>query len=81
MLLRVLPIKKGANVVDRVIRFVSGYVKFISDKSECFYVSSAAEGLIVSLVSKEANEGEVLEEDTAANRFYRTPRQISPQRF
>ncbi len=69
MLLRVLPIKKGANVVDRVIRFVSGYVKFISDKSECFYVSSAAEGLIVSLVSKEANEGEVLEEDTAANRF------------
>ena len=33
MLLRVLPIKKGANVVDRVIRFVAGYVKFISDKS------------------------------------------------
>lgn len=36
MLLRVLPIKKGANVVDRVIRFVAGYVKFISDKSTCF---------------------------------------------
>ena len=32
MLARILPVKKGAVVVDRVIKFVSGYVQFINEK-------------------------------------------------
>lgn len=32
MLLRVLPLKKGATVVDRIVKFVAGYVKFINEK-------------------------------------------------
>lgn len=32
MVLRVLPLKKGANVVDRIVKFVAGYVKFVNDK-------------------------------------------------
>lgn len=34
LLLRVLPVKKGANVVDRVIKFVAGYVKFVNERGE-----------------------------------------------
>lgn len=32
MLIRALPIKKGASVVDRIIKFVGGYTKFINEK-------------------------------------------------
>lgn len=32
MVLRVLPLKKGASVVDRIVKFVAGYVKFINEK-------------------------------------------------
>ena len=32
MVVRVLPLKKGATVVDRIVKFVAGYVKFISEK-------------------------------------------------
>jgi hypothetical protein len=32
MLARILPVKKGATVVDRVVKFVSGYIKFINEK-------------------------------------------------
>jgi hypothetical protein len=34
MTARVLPVKKGATVVDRVVKFVSGYVKFINEKGK-----------------------------------------------
>ncbi|KAH9922432.1 nuclear condensing complex subunit [Fomitopsis serialis] len=34
MLLRVLPVKKGISVADRVIKFVGGYTKFINEKEE-----------------------------------------------
>ena len=34
MIIRILPLKKGASVVDRVVKFVAGYVKFISEKGE-----------------------------------------------
>ncbi|KAH9837531.1 nuclear condensing complex subunit [Rhodofomes roseus] len=33
MLTRVLPVKKGASVADRVIKFVAGYIKFINEKA------------------------------------------------
>ena len=29
---RALPVKKGATVVDRIVRFIAGYAKFIKDK-------------------------------------------------
>lgn len=32
MLSLALPIKKGASVVDRIIKFVGGYTKFINEK-------------------------------------------------
>ena len=32
MLSRTLPIKKGASVADRIIRFVGGYVKYMIEK-------------------------------------------------
>ena len=31
MVIRILPVKKGATVVDRIVRFVAGYVKFIHE--------------------------------------------------
>ncbi|EJC98308.1 uncharacterized protein FOMMEDRAFT_114496 [Fomitiporia mediterranea MF3/22] len=34
MVIRVLPLKKGASVVDRIVKFVAGYVKFISEKEK-----------------------------------------------
>ncbi|KAI5122624.1 hypothetical protein M0805_008713 [Coniferiporia weirii] len=34
MLLRILPMKKGATVVDRIVKFVAGYVKFVSEKDK-----------------------------------------------
>ena len=32
MVIRILPLKKGATVVDRIVKFVAGYVKFINEK-------------------------------------------------
>jgi condensin complex subunit 3 len=43
MLSRALPIKKGASVVDRIIKFVGGYTKFINEKGErvfCYHSST-----------------------------------------
>ena len=34
MLSRVLPVKRGASTVDRVIRFIGGYVKFVNEKGK-----------------------------------------------
>lgn len=34
MLSRVMPVKKGAGVADRIIKFVAGYVKYINEKGE-----------------------------------------------
>lgn len=34
MLSRALPVKKGATVADRIIKFVGGYVKFINEKGK-----------------------------------------------
>lgn len=34
MLSRAMPIKKGAAVADRVIKFVGGFTKFINEKGE-----------------------------------------------
>ena len=32
MIIRILPVKKGASVVDRVVKFVAGYMRFIGEK-------------------------------------------------
>lgn len=32
MLARVLPLKKGTTVADRIVKFIGGYVKFINEK-------------------------------------------------
>lgn len=37
MLSKALPIKKGASVVDRIIKFVGGYTKFVNEKGT-FYL-------------------------------------------
>ena len=42
MLLRALPIKKGASVVDRIIKFVGGYTKFINEKCRLPHRQSCA---------------------------------------
>lgn len=34
MILRILPLKKGVTVVDRIVKFVAGYIKFIKEKGE-----------------------------------------------
>lgn len=34
MLARVLPVKKGITVADRVIKFIGGYTRFINEKGE-----------------------------------------------
>jgi hypothetical protein len=34
---RALPVKKGATVVDRIVRFIAGYAKFINDKGMAFF--------------------------------------------
>lgn len=36
MLSRVLPVKKGASVADRIVRFIGGYTRFMNEKSEVF---------------------------------------------
>ena len=33
MLTRVLPVKKGTTVADRIVKFAAGYSKFITEKS------------------------------------------------
>ena len=38
MLARALPIKKGASVVDRIIKFAAGYTKFINEKGACAFM-------------------------------------------
>lgn len=32
MVMRILPVKKGTTVVDRLVKFIGGYVKFINEK-------------------------------------------------
>ena len=39
MLSRALPIKKGASVIDRIIKFVGGYTKFINEKGELCFIN------------------------------------------
>lgn len=34
MITRLLPLKKGASVVDRVVKFIAGYIKFLHEKGE-----------------------------------------------
>ncbi|EKM57502.1 uncharacterized protein PHACADRAFT_90256 [Phanerochaete carnosa HHB-10118-sp] len=56
MLSRALPIKKGASVVDRIIKFVGGYTKFVNEKGEA---------------ARKANptEEDEPDDDTPASRF------------
>lgn len=35
MVTRILPVKKGATQVDRMVKFVGGYTKFMNEKGEC----------------------------------------------
>lgn len=69
MLLRVLPLKKGATVVDRIVKFVAGYVKFINEKGtqnsrySTIFISSS-----FSLTEKQGTETED-DDDTPASRF------------
>jgi condensin complex subunit 3 len=34
MVTRILPVKKGASQVDRMVKFVGGYTKFMNEKGE-----------------------------------------------
>ena len=34
MIFRILPLKKGTTVVDRIVKFVAGYIKFMKEKGE-----------------------------------------------
>ena len=34
MITRLLPLKKGASVVDRGVKFIAGYIKFLHEKGE-----------------------------------------------
>lgn len=40
MLARVLPVKKGITVADRVVKFVGGYTRFVNEKGASNVVSS-----------------------------------------
>ncbi|KAI0824958.1 nuclear condensing complex subunit [Trametes gibbosa] len=73
MLLRVLPLKKGTTVADRIVKFTAGYTKFITEKSTpCFYL-----GLHVLNVSPASrpdlqdrkNNNTDEDEDTTSERF------------
>jgi condensin complex subunit 3 len=42
MLARILPVKKGTTVADRIVKFIGGYVRFINEKgaSVCYILLS-----------------------------------------
>ncbi|KAI0696847.1 nuclear condensing complex subunit [Cytidiella melzeri] len=53
MLSRVMPVKKGATVADRVIKYVGGFTKFINEKAH----------------EEQEKDGQDEDEDTTASRF------------
>lgn len=73
MLMLVLPVKKGTAPADRIIKFISGYIKFVHEKGTV-YLSSRLYGTLHhrSIAAEERNaDGEQDEEDddTTASRF------------
>lgn len=46
MISRVLPVKRGASVVDRIMRFVGAYTKFMMEKGACFPSQQVSVSLI-----------------------------------
>lgn len=71
MIMRILPVKKGATVVDRVVKFVAGYVKFISEKGENSNPRNQHHdnSETMSSIEKQAAESNGEEEETPTSRF------------
>lgn len=67
MIIRILPVKKGASVVDRVVKFVAGYVKFIVEKGARHNRNHAYASDIH--ISERQAEDFNEEEETSASRF------------
>lgn len=68
MLLRVLPLKKGATVVDRIVKFVAGYVKFINEKGMQALYHPHLPAHIQS-IEKQSPADDDDDDDTPASRF------------
>lgn len=74
MLSRVVTVKKGATVADRIVKFIGAYIKFLSEKSafcrfmrplfSCLHLNIAAEELNAKRAKGEEEEGE-----TTGSRF------------
>jgi condensin complex subunit 3 len=71
-LTRVLPVKKGVAVADRVVKFMGGYVKFANEKAgerrACFRGFSFYCSLVLA-VDGDQPEDEDEDEETTAARF------------
>ena len=75
MVARILPIKKGPAPVDKVVKFVGGYTKFLNEKgmSPSNPCAFQKQGLILDQAAEEAtkkeDDVEVDDDDTTASRF------------
>lgn len=69
MLARVLPIKKGITVADRVIKFIGGYTRFINEKGESPLVVVYLFRWTQCCIEMERADTKDEEEETTASRF------------
>ncbi|KAI0634669.1 nuclear condensing complex subunit [Trametes polyzona] len=69
MLLRILPLKKGTTVADRVIKFIASYAQFIANKSTPLPSSQLAFSNIVTDVEYRKETALDEEEETPFERF------------
>ncbi|GJE85117.1 condensin complex subunit 3 [Phanerochaete sordida] len=65
MLSRALPIKKGASVVDRIIKFVGGYTKFLNEKT----IDERRQREAAKAAKPDEEEGDEPDDDSTAARF------------
>jgi hypothetical protein len=56
MLMLVLPVKKGTAPADRIIKFISGYIKFVHEKGVCSGISSPEWCLLIGSCSRRREE-------------------------
>lgn len=69
MLTRVLPLKKGTTVADRIVKFTAGYIRFITEKSEHRPLTHAFQyRCAADLEERKKNELDE-DEDTTSERF------------
>jgi condensin complex subunit 3 len=66
MIARILPLKKGVTVADRIVRFIGGYVRFINEKGMLQNLQRTTSAQIGTLASEENHDED---EDTTASRF------------